>query len=1597
MELKHQINKILVVTVILMSAIKYLIIPLILFVYFVTLALAIPKVQNAIAGKLASYISTRTGFELTISSIDLNINKGLQLNDILLIDHNRDTLLDAQTLSAGIVGNVIPMLFNRQYKLNAFSVSDGIINITKNKTDSLSNIETFIARLRLPESSESGCTPLSIRRISLYKINFKAQLQDYPYDYDMSFDELKLNFRRFDLCNNRIHLRSVDINKPQFALYGSKYSPDTNSELSESAPTGLLQYNIKIDKIDLNDGEFVLDQFSDQRKPGTRSTFIDFADLEVNSIYFSAKDIELSDSKPWVFVLEKMAFTEKSGFTVENISVEQGVFGNDELGLEGFKLRTKVTDLSSRILLQYNDLNDFKSFVDKIGLRISFYDSFISMSDIAYFIRDYRTQTDMELLQEARIKLNGLIAGTINDFKTDNIELSLQDKILLSSDIQCRNITDQDKMFLNVNNLNIKSTPKFLQQLFPKREFPKQVLNFNNLDFTGSFFGYLKEFNATGFLQTDRGSAEFNLNMDFTRGNDDTRYSGKLLLHDFRLGEIFEDEDLGSLHGQIVIEDGRNVSIETINTEFTARIDSFDYKQYTYRNVNMDGVLNSRTFNGELAVYDRNFNLLLNGVIDYHDSVPIFNFYAEIENADLMALNLTKNKLFVSSGIEIDIRGDKAEDFTGAIRAENLIISDGIETASLDSFSVYSALSNGQRFLDGDSDILSFYFDGKYWLYDLQNSLYSIFNRHFSKFLAGFDDINIEDDPKFADYHYNFNLTIYDSGNFFRVLTGKDIRAKNLSVYGSAYHSNDSIKFEARFDSLIYDKYALSGFSSDFNLYQGLGDFQLLANKLIYDGTTFGNLTLNSDIDRNELYFYANIDSISSVDNSLSFSGRTLPIRDSFQIQIYGGYLRLLNNTYEFTGENRMTIGKKYINFYDFSLSDNLARVSIEAVNKNKGIKLNFENFDSKPINLLIDYDKLDFSGLSKGYVEITDIFNVELFKSEIDIPDFRINGDFWGALKAQVFIDSADKNKLIFNSVIGSTEPILLADGSFDLKQKSMFGDFVLNDYPLIFLEYLLDDAISKTTGSVNANLTVRGPVKEININGKGMVSGGATTVNFLGTRYSFDKQSFSLNNRGIVFTGIEINDEFGNKGKIESGGLTYNRFKDWGVDIRMSSDRIAALNTTKQMNPDFWGFAVGPTRASFKGLFADVVAMEIHTTTAKASNLTIPIKLNVSSEGGSFINFAGHENADQITVQQDQEEGGIQLELYVTINEDATLTLIMDENTGDYLRGNGSGIIKLVMDKDREIDVYGDFRFNQGNYVFKYELWEFGLVTKEFVIRPGSQILWSGDPYNAMMDIKADYRANRVSLHNLLGDMNRITDASYIGDVNLILLLTGSLQIPEINFDFDFQNIDERIRSHIMSKVQVMRSDPNSLYTQAVSLLTFGSFVPDQSLSSLQNEAFFAGGVNTISELITSQLSQYVTSLLREMVLDSKVVSGIDVSFDARYNTIMRNRGQQLPADPGSQNFNMNATLWFYNDRVFVHFGGDYNYGENAAAISPRSNYFSQGSVDIGYIVTRDRRLKLKLSFKTEFRELIADWENNGGIGISYGNEFGRIFKEK
>ncbi|MBK7094569.1 MAG: hypothetical protein IPH57_05790 [Saprospiraceae bacterium] len=88
----------------------------------------------------------------------------------------------------------------------------------------------------------------------------------------------------------------------------------------------------------------------------------------------------------------------------------------------------------------------------------------------------------------------------------------------------------------------------------------------------------------------------------------------------------------------------------------------------------------------------------------------------------------------------------------------------------------------------------------------------------------------------------------------------------------------------------------------------------------------------------------------------------------------------------------------------------------------------------------------------------------------------------------------------------------------------------------------------------------------------------------------------------------------------------------------------------------------------------------MDIEITTAPGSNLTIPVKLYVGTEGGSFINYTKRDDPGKINAEEEISESKIELELYVNVTEEASVTIIMDEKTETISKATEMGSLEWL-----------------------------------------------------------------------------------------------------------------------------------------------------------------------------------------------------------------------------------------------------------------------------------------------------------------------------
>ena len=159
----------------------------------------------------------------------------------------------------------------------------------------------------------------------------------------------------------------------------------------------------------------------------------------------------------------------------------------------------------------------------------------------------------------------------------------------------------------------------------------------------------------------------------------------------FRLGEFLDDKTLGavSLTGTLK---GRGFSEKSRNTLIDGTIRFADYNNYRYKNITVKGRLDKKLFEGLASIRDDNADLDLNGVIDFNGKTPRFNLIADIANANLKNLKLTKDSIEFKGKLNFNFTSNSIENFLGTARITDAELTKNGHRIPFDSLVVSTSL-----------------------------------------------------------------------------------------------------------------------------------------------------------------------------------------------------------------------------------------------------------------------------------------------------------------------------------------------------------------------------------------------------------------------------------------------------------------------------------------------------------------------------------------------------------------------------------------------------------------------------------------------------------------------------------------------------------------------------------------------------------------------------------------------------------------------------------------------------------------------------------------------------------------------------------------
>ena len=1573
------------------KAVLYVLLFVFLIPAITLLLLQLSPVQNALVNYATNKINNSIEGEVSIEHVDISFRRGLDLEGFTLKEASGDTILMAKSLNVDLASSLYSLVDN-SISIQKIGLYEPSIRITKCIGEEKSNIQLIMDKLFQSDGSASEGKPLQtdIKEVALSRLNLLLFDENTQQERQISLQNGSIKINAF-LKDNTLDIAELILDHPviRFKKLGKSVLVQTENiveEINDPAPVDTNGLTVRLDKFKIKKGIFSI---NDYNKIPIREDILDLSHFELSDIDLDIGDLLLTSDQVVNFDLNKFDFIDDKGFEVKSLACQNVEINKKTINFPEFEFVTDRTNLRESLRLDFESLDDFNDFEEKVELSANFRSSRVYFGDLMHFVKKLNSSSFFLRNKNRTVSLTGAVNGTIDHLIGQNMTIGIGNELMLRANFSMRNLTKKGGEFFHFGMKDLRTNMNFLKSFIPGFNPPENFNKLGGINFKGNFDGYLKDFVAFGSLKTAMGDAFLDMRLDIKDGSSLAQYSGDLSLEQFDLGKWTDNEDFGIVDFSASITDGKGLTLNSVYSELFATVESLTFKGYEYRDFVMDAQVDKNKFNGEFSISDENIDFVFDGNIEIRDSVPYLDFKANIENVDLYTLNLSKKPLSFRGNVDINGYGRNINDVVGNMIASDLLVNSNDTIYQMDTISLTAyETSNDNRRIKAFSDIAQLELEGQYNLETILPATKAILKENYPHFTQNWD-------VKPIDYTYvqdlRFDVSVFDSRNFFELAGIQDMMTRDFKAKGSLDTEKGDLSFASSIpvfkikDNSFWDSQIL--ISSD----DSRGDVLINIDSTVIGKNSFNPIDIQSKMTGDTVNFLVSttelIDSLESID----IQGRLLPHPNGYEVSITDNMIEALGGTWTFERGNKVIFGREYHEIDDLRITDGYRSILIDDID-NKGIAMYLEDFNFLTINGIIDYDKMDFGGEGDLSLLVDDVYKDKNIQANMYIEEFTVNGDGFGTLELDLSKDNGQPAGIHMS--LGNKQHELLVNASLDpAKENYVDATVKTKNFPLRIFQHLLKDGIKDTYGGLDLEAEVKGPASDIKIDGRGFLTGGVTII-YTGVEYTFTDQFATVTESTIDMTGVEIIDPDGGVGTIE-GGLNHDLFSNMSIDATISGENVVALNTTKFDNPLYYGFGKGDMNVQFTGLL-HLVNMKINAIAKEESVLNIPISEGEVSRDKNFIQFVTREEMldEEIKKDRDFRFEGLDVEVNLTMTPAALVNLIFDESRGDIIKGNGRGNLKMNITRYGDFDMYGTYEIETGEYLFT----ALGAVAKPFKVRRGGQIRWTGDPVDATMSIVADYEV-RTAMNLFLSEF-AASDPDLSGAINsktrveLILNLGGTLYNPKVNFDLNFPDVEGKLRSVVQSKMRALKANQQELNSQVLGLIVFNSFLPSNSESiALGGADIGTAGIGTLSEFVSSQLSILFTGLLNEALADNGLISGIDFDIGLRKNSFNGVVNDDSDILPDEIEVSLKNRFKFLDERLSLGLSGNY-IRENVLV---GGDYFI-GDFVLEYFLTDDRKLKLRMYGKYDFDEIVGQRRQKYGLGVGYRTEFGTLadFKE-
>ncbi|WP_121665404.1 translocation/assembly module TamB domain-containing protein [Mesonia aquimarina] len=1440
---------------------------------------------------------------------------------------------------------------------------------------SLKNTSIFYVQSKTiaSDSSETAALPsIKVDQLSLNKV--EANYQDLPNQqfFGVNLQELGINKASLALEEQKVNLEEFILNNSEINIQLSVNEKEVEKDAAKkSTPFSWPDWAVQLDNIHLENNQICYQVNEENTTDGKLNPQA----LAFSDFTFKGSKISLEKNRTANLKIEEFSFVEASGFHLKELNFDANLT-NQKFDLNNLNLKTNKSSLKTSISANYKSIETLIENPEKTDFSARINQFTIAPKEAYVFAPKLKNNEQFKALATHSFRGKLAIKGNLKSATINELSINWGEQTQLVTKGELKNITDPEKLQLQLKNYQLKTIKEDLTSFVSEKELGISVPEKINLK--GTLSGSLQNFQTNSTLVTSDGNININ---GYFSNQEKIAFNSSVEVVELDLGKILQNPDIGKLSVSLETS-GKGNTINSLDAKLNSQFSKLEYKGYDFSALKLDGDIKNGKGNVKLAFKDENLNFKLDSKVQLDSISPEAKVDLNLIGANLYALGITKKDIRTKVNLTANFKGN-AEKFN-------------LESSLTDGVAVY----DDKPYYLGDLDIKSFVNKDSTAL-KVTSSFFNTnlnsnanpqeISRALRKHAQGyFKNLKLIDSTQIIDSiakPVNLKMDVY----FHETPIISDVFAEGLQEMDTLKATIDfseqknELTANVNLPYLNYQQNTVDSLQLDINSNGTLADFKLGFASINAGPVNLPTTSLEGKFENEKLQVA--FKAYDKKEELFFVKSELVNKNEAVVFHLDSEKLIINKNGWSIPASNKIRFVENQPNFEDFVFSRNSQEVNFSNNLKQEAAHwgVQFSNFQLGSFMSYFSTDEKLASGEVNGNFIIVNPTAAWGMLADLSIDNFKVTEVPLGQLKLEAKSSGLEKYDVNLALKGEGVDADFTGNYKISTEGPQLDLDLVINEIKLATVEKFLKEELNNSEGSIAAKINVSGTPTEPNYKGYFSFNNATFKVKRLNSKFSIADERINIDNKGVYFNSFAVADSTGNKftvnGDVLTEDLTNPKFK---LDVKATD--FLALNSSKEDNDLYFGKAIFDVDAKIRG---DLSFPEVNVdlTVDEKTDVTYVIpetQLSIEERDG-IVTFVNKENPDNILTKNSSEDGtaiitGIELKTKLKIEPKATFRVLINERTGDNLKLTGGGELRFNINRNGRTNLTGRYNIDNGHY----EMNLYGLVKRKFDLAPSSNVKWQGDPMNAELDIKAIYKVETSAsalMSSSASGASELVKNQYRQKLPFLVYLNvdGQLMQPRLNFSLDMPESEQgAVSGTVYGKINQINQQVDQLNKQVFSLLVLNRFYPEAGSDGSQ------GGVatmarNNLNQALTDQLNMFSDKLTGN--------TGIELNFGVNSYTDYQGTSAQERTDVA-----VNAQKKLLNDRLIVKAGSEVNVqGDNR----PGETNPVIGNFSIEYLLTENGRWRINGFRQSEYENVIDGQVFISGIALIFTREFNK-FKE-